>query len=497
MATCQINEKGFGLSCPLPALESDPEGLCILHSPIIDKDKVAFESALKDKVSQKYFNFRAVVFPSDVSFSGQILAEADFANATFYGRADFQKSVFSGKADFSKAIFQEADFSKAAFQNADFTEATFNKANFSYTNFQDGRFSGATFQEASFNEAIFKEVIFFRATFQNASFYRATFQNANYTGARFHRVSFIGSNFQGLSFSATFHKADFTDATFQNANFFMATFQDVTLWGVKINGLVIFGQTRLESTPKRMDLRFIKFGDTGVLRLKNLSLARAKFAATDLRRVEFHNIEWQRFWGRNAVYDEVLLFEQKIDRLSYTMQQGFIAEIFPFEKLINKPDHPTYEQYLEVEKLYRYLKINYEEERDLKSVGNFYYGEMEMHRRANPWRQLLPISWHNLYHELSGYGEGPSRSLIWLLIFLFGLSALVWWCGIAVDNYGNLAGFWESFIYILQKATLQRPDWPKPITWGGRFLSSLSVLLLPGQAALFILALRNRLGRRR
>jgi hypothetical protein len=31
----------------------------------------------------------------------------------------------------------------------------------------------------------------------------------------------------------------------------------------------------------------------------------------------------------------------------------------------------------------------------------------------------------------------------------------------------------------------------------GQLVSSLSVLLLPGQAALFLLALRNRLGRRR
>jgi hypothetical protein len=36
-----------------------------------------------------------------------------------------------------------------------------------------------------------------------------------------------------------------------------------------------------------------------------------------------------------------------------------------------------------------------------------------------------------------------------------------------------------------------------PLGFGGKLLAGLSVLLIPGQAALFLLALRNRLGRRR
>ena len=41
-----------------------------------------------------------------------------------------------------------------------------------------------------------------------------------------------------------------------------------------------------------------------------------------------------------------------------------------------------------------------------------------------------------------------------------------------------------------------RPEWPKPITTGGHFLSALSHFLILGQAAMFLLAIRNRLGRR-
>jgi hypothetical protein len=49
----------------------------------------------------------------------------------------------------------------------------------------------------------------------------------------------------------------------------------------------------------------------------------------------------------------------------------------------------------------------------------------------------------------------------------------------------------------LQKVILQRPTWADPVGFGGKLVAGLSVLLIPGQAALFLLALRNRLGRRR
>ncbi len=42
-----------------------------------------------------------------------------------------------------------------------------------------------------------------------------------------------------------------------------------------------------------------------------------------------------------------------------------------------------------------------------------------------------------------------------------------------------------------------RPEWPQPVTTGGNLLSALSRFIILSQAALFLLALRNRLGRRR
>ncbi len=133
---------------------------------------------------------------------------------------------------------------------------------------------------------------------------------------------------------------------------------------------------------------------------------------------------------------------------------------------------------------------------DYKKMGDFHYGEMEMHRRANKWR-WFPFYWYNLYWALSGYGERPSRAFIWLAAFLAVFTGLLAWAGLEILDPKHSASFGNPFFYLLQKVTLQRPTWAEPLGFGGKLVAGLSVLLIPGQAALFLLALRNRLGRRR
>ena len=133
---------------------------------------------------------------------------------------------------------------------------------------------------------------------------------------------------------------------------------------------------------------------------------------------------------------------------------------------------------------------------DYKKAGDFHYGEMEMHRRASKWR-WFPFYWYNLYRVLSGYGERPSWALGWLAGFLLALPLLVWGFGLDSVTGGTSPGFLETFTYIFEKATFQRPPLLSNLNLLGRFISNLSLLIIPGQAALFLLALRNRLGRRR
>ena len=96
-----------------------------------------------------------------------------------------------------------------------------------------------------------------------------------------------------------------------------------------------------------------------------------------------------------------------------------------------------------VGELYRYLKLDYEQEGDLKQAGDFHYGEMEMHRQASFWRRWFPLSWYNLYLVLSGYGERPLRALGCLVGLVAGMACLLQWLGLQTSE-GHMAGFAEA-----------------------------------------------------
>jgi hypothetical protein len=319
---------------------------------------------------------------------------------------------------------------------------------------------------------------------------------ADFSGHEFKKgADFFGATFSGDAYfsEATFSEdTDFSGATFSgDAGFSGATFSGEALFSTtefqqpaSFSACQIRNQLVLDTInparqgkPRKIfqaDFSYIRFFDQGRLRFQDLSLAHATLSGTDLLQCRFNNVDWHPFRGRQAVYDEVRLYENGKYR---------------------KAEKPSNEQYARVEECYRYLKLNYEGAGDFKKAGDFHYGEMEMHRRASKWR-WLPIYWYNLYRFLSGYGERPLRALLvlagFLVLFTLGFSGaegnltLAWPSG----------RFWQDCLYILQKATFQRPERQIGSHWG-QWLATLSPLLLPGQAALFLLALRNRLGRRR
>ena len=242
----------------------------------------------------------------------------------------------------------------------------------------------------------------------------------------------------------------------------------------------------------------LQFQDQGLLRFQDLSLAQVKFAATDLRRAEFHHVTWHDFRGRQAIYEETLLRQE--EKLFPWLWHWFRASFCPWLAFycpyIRPPETPWGDEYGAVERLYRYLKTNYEGEHDYKNAGDFHYGEMEMHRRASKWR-WFPFYWNNLYRFLSGYGERPLWALGWLAAILAIFTGFLAWTGLEILDPKYSAIFGNPFFYLLQKVTLQRPIWAEPVGVFGKLVAGLSVFLIPCQVAMFLLALRNRLGRRR
>jgi uncharacterized protein YjbI with pentapeptide repeats len=356
---------------------------------------------------------------------------------------DFRGVFFPGPVSLPFDIFEKyMDFSRATFKaKAIFFEVYFTK--------------GASFSEASFADL---------ANFASASFMRADFSDASFTE---------GADFSGASFGA---RANFSRVSFGGRVLFL-----------KINRPRNEGQS---PQPLWGDFSYLHFQENGMLRFQDMSLAGVTFVGTDLRRLEFYHVDWYHLrGGRQALYDEVLLRKKEL---------SFVNKILIFFELMSAPKRPppTKDDYGEVERLYRNLEVNYESVNDYKTSGDFHYGEMEMHRRASKWR-WFPLYWYNLYWISSGYGERPLRAVLTLVGVLLVFSGFFW--GVERESLGdwNWSGFWQAFLYVFQQGTLQKPDWLKPVTAGGKFLSALMPILIPGQTALFLLALRNRLGRRR
>ena len=409
-----------------------------------------------EKEDSEFHDLRSVFFPTsfsseDLLGTQEINKAIDFSGATFLGEAFFFLANFFNKAVFSRVIFAERAFClDATFrQEADFSNVTFMKeALFSGTNFiETASFSGSTFMsEADFSHATFmKQALFSDATFMGkGSFFLANFMN--------------GTFFSGLKI--------------QDRLLFYAC---NSLWP----GLtaVFNGEFRHLNLIKKSLLCF-----------QDIYLGQVSLLDTDLRQVEFQHVQWHPYRGRQAIYDEVLLRQVEKEQARFRTWLFYYA---PYANI----HASVYNAYGRVERLYRYLKINYETQEDYKNSGDFHYGEMEMHRRASKWR-WFPGYWYNLYWFLSGYGERPSRAFGLLLSFLAALTVLLTWAGLDVDPK-HVPAFGDSFFYLLQKVTLQRPTWAEPIGFWGKLVAGTSVLIIPGQAALFLLALRNRLGRRR
>lgn len=457
------------LSPPLEAWEQDPDGLCLLHSLHPEKDRDGnFTLLFNSKIAQEDYNFAWVYFPKDISFRElTFVKDVDFSWATFSGATDFYSASFGGRVNFIDSKFcNEVNFIGTKFMGpVTFLTIFENLADFRHSYFYStSSFNGSEFKNAaSFAMARFNG----RANFSCTKFYGyVDFNSARFSfGCNFDQlfskeVSFMSSEFAG---NISFNEVNFSKATFRNAILTRTTkiyFQDINYKYRK-------ALDKQKYHPIKIDFTYMQIQDGAFLSFQNISLTLAKFLGSDLSKIKFNNVEWFSMHGRNAVYDESIMRKEK---------KG---------------------SYAEIELIYQQLKSNYEDKKDFKRVGDFHYGEMDMHRMASPWKRRFPFSWYNLYWALNGYGERPLRAFILFLGIFVGLSFLSNVFGLTIANYNNPASFWQSTLFIFDKATLQRPQWATPNSGYSHLISSLSVLVLPGQLALFFLALRNRLGRRR
>lgn len=307
--------------------------------------------------------------------------------------------------------------------------------------------------------------------------------------AYFYDATFCGNaSFEGASFCG--------DAYFVRAKFRQALSLEETLFG----GVADFRETRFDQ-PARVLFRGINAPEgRGGLRLRLTNCL--------VDGVRFEDVRWYKRKHRLVLQDECD---------------------------VNDIRDPTHEL---VADAYRRMVNNFERVRQYQLAEECIIGEMEM-RRCNPrhfilagrlvserfyerhrWARWLGqnISVLNLYRLLSSYGSSYFRAFgclagFALLFFpcLFGLFGLrrtdlplttsptISWQASLNEEGRPYDELWQTYktalLATLETATLQRNPYVIPATGAGRGVAVGVVLVMPGQLALLLFALRRRFRR--
>ena len=377
---------------------------------------------------------------------------------------DFNKKIFAkiGKAQMER---NECDLSWTIFEG-DISFWHYDKTNpLPEINFFFATFNG----EANFWEVIFSG--------------EANFNNATFSGEAWFSDTTFGeeADFFGVTFSG---EANFSDATFsKKADFSLA----------KFNGGAYFRGNGIDADRKgvfKKGAKFNRFSVKEKIIFEGVNLEEVSFLDSDLRKADFINCEWPKKdyrwlpsfiayrirpeYRRNVLYDENELFNKRNSKEN-KIDEGEIKKVGV---------------------LYRMLKQKYVDDHDWPEVSNWHYGEKEMYRKGSRFRRFFPLSISNLYWLFGGYGERPVRAGAWLWVFIVAVAGLMWWLGFApADNLNYESSVGAYFLNALQYVTFYKDPIFKPTSLWGETVALFARVVIPLQAALFVLAVRNRFRR--
>ena len=436
-----------------------------------------------------------VSFKDDAVFTRAVFeGDARFAGARFGGEARFERVVVEGDARFSGAAFEraarfdhavvegdlelgddvvfggEAAFSEAAIRGqAKFGDAQFEKdARFNRVTvggdawFYDARFAGdvwfdgATFeQDAWFGNVRFCKGTWFGGTScgGQASFLWAAFEQARDVGPILaaDMVSFQGADFHvPVRIKVVARRASWEAARFRAGVDLSVRRAQVTLQRAEFGGPSVLaalppgkaaGSGASEGgrsgatgyAPALVSVRGAKLAD---LSLSEVDLRRCAFngasglAGLQLERVRFatsprtSSLRWPWRWTPRQTIAEEHHWRRERGDWGWGGYDTKAPDWIPAAS-----EAPTAEQLVSI---YRALRKGREDIKDEPGAADFYYGEMEMRRQADPRspgfaaRAAPPAErWLvGLYWLVSGYALRSSRALAALAIVLVVFAAL-------------------------------------------------------------------------
>jgi len=422
------------------------DGLCIFHLPKIKSDT------------------NCIVIPGTKEYSRRLKIEKDFLD-------EFSKELIK---QYSDPAVKTIEFLGFRFPDIDLNCLKLYELIGAIELHKPVDFSVAEFQLANFSWVVFRSADFSFASFKEANFFESTF----------HSVEFVFADLNLGDFrEAKFHLADFRKTIFRSASFSRATvFDKMCFDGEKHDG----------SFSGHTDFSKMEFIEKGSLVFSKVNLSKALFRGTPLlegdeTRVVFDDVTW---WKKSIFRRKVLQDEYEVKT-----PQEFLS------------------QYQGIYDLYHQLVKIYEAKREFETAEDFHIGEMEM-RRKRIWAAAKPwCRWHRrwtnsyfLYKILSNYGTSYWHALVVLCLMLLGFGVFSLLSGFSVDGYPveyNLSPHWQitwtdvwsALGYALSALPLKHDAVYKASAPWLEIVKGLASLVLSGQLALTLLAVRRRFKR--
>jgi uncharacterized protein YjbI with pentapeptide repeats len=417
MVKCKYKSEIGEVQCEEPALKHSPNGYCIFHEEIKNKDIYTCMKAFYEKIITGETNFEGFIL-KDVDFSQtgitQIGDEEDtiwFNNAKFYGNFSVNSIKFIGFTSFLGAEFHgDADFGNACFSNEAIFDNVkfFGKSNFLLVDF---------FKEARFSHATFCEISkYVNVTFKGPAFF---------SDAKFDKVAvFNDSEFER---GGSFNQAKINFALFENTELKNVSFDEVNITNFKFHSAKLkdanLSGAIWNSKWKSPWRKYIFREDVESLKAKKICKECSTIIIDDSEVCD-------NCGSYFALKDEDFLCpkcDTKNKASSKECSNKNCNAKFSLKTKNNNFSDKNYRANLfkNAEDVYRNIKLNLQKDGDYKTAGEFYLNEMIMRRKRNYYERNIG-DWliSNLYSKICGYGERASRVIAASSVIVFFLAFL-------------------------------------------------------------------------
>lgn len=479
------------------------------------------------------FHFSHCVFRDEFTFDGaRLVGDLHLAHSTFHGSASFEGGNYRGdlridsveaKSNFSfhrvtvsgDVVLTDATFHGDLLQEQGLYQGAVvmwkvsvaGRARFDgVTSHGDRTFHDLTFEgPVSFRQGwyagstVFENVTFAGAvTFEGAVFQsEVVFRNVKFAGP----VNFRGARFQGeLRFEhVTFGAVDFHvqvgELTLKNVSFANQASMVLDDAQARIEDAKFAAPLTLDSTTS---CRVLSLTGTDATNLVLAQVDLSACALSDAYNLDRMKVESAAFpmcpTGWSAGWRWPFAVKRSARRV--------VAEEAVVRVATDRPRSvgdwwPTADELLrtgargvsagDVARIYRQLRKAREEAKDEPGAADFYYGEMEMRRRAAPrWSGEGFVLW--LYWLTSGYGLRASRAIACLVALVFGSATLMGKIGFADSHTWTM-----SLVYVADTATkLVGFSTSEKLTGWGVALQIVMRLAGPVLLGLAVLSIRGR-----